>query len=444
MTITSYAQNFEDVILLRALKHVQQGFYIDVGAQDPVSCSVSLAFYELGWRGVHVEPSPYYAERIRKARPDEQVIEAAIASKEGAITFFEIPDTGLSTGDEENARRHEASGYRVRHTDVDCLPLSKILDSHKDRNIHWLKINVEGMELEAIESWSSSQARPWIVLVESTRHNSPEPNFEAWEPKLLALGYEFVYFDGLNRFYVSVDHAELKSSFGAGPNYFDRFVLTAWSPFCSVLNTELSGLHQKLTGRAEEVARLSQELEVRRAEANLSRADFARAASAWEKTSAELTADIAAQKKIIRSHEAQIEALKQELSALYRSNSWKITAPLRSVGEILKRLGSKKPGQPAGEPVSCAHDFPPLGGLLRARPKVLASQSQPVLSSERQDHPRAPAQTEMISGATWPAKGTAMPKLMVVDQLDTSAEAESVQRIYRQLTRARKQALENR
>ncbi len=32
----SHAQNFEDVILWRALKHVQNGFYIDVGAQDPV------------------------------------------------------------------------------------------------------------------------------------------------------------------------------------------------------------------------------------------------------------------------------------------------------------------------------------------------------------------------------------------------------------------------
>ena len=46
MTLTSYAQNFEDVILWRALKHVEHGFYIDIGAQDPVIDSVSLAFYQ--------------------------------------------------------------------------------------------------------------------------------------------------------------------------------------------------------------------------------------------------------------------------------------------------------------------------------------------------------------------------------------------------------------
>ena len=57
----SYAQNFEDIMLYRALKHVQSGFYIDIGAYDPVIHSVSLAFYERGWRGIHVEPNPHYA-----------------------------------------------------------------------------------------------------------------------------------------------------------------------------------------------------------------------------------------------------------------------------------------------------------------------------------------------------------------------------------------------
>ena len=55
----SYAQNFEDVILYRALGSIRNGFYIDVGAQHPEIDSVSKAFYDLGWRGVHVEPVPY-------------------------------------------------------------------------------------------------------------------------------------------------------------------------------------------------------------------------------------------------------------------------------------------------------------------------------------------------------------------------------------------------
>ena len=54
----SYAQNFEDVMLWRALSHVDCGFYIDIGAHHPTIDSVSLAFYERGWTGIDVEPVP--------------------------------------------------------------------------------------------------------------------------------------------------------------------------------------------------------------------------------------------------------------------------------------------------------------------------------------------------------------------------------------------------
>ena len=40
----SYAQNFEDLMLYRALGHLERGFYIDIGAQHPKIDSVSKAF----------------------------------------------------------------------------------------------------------------------------------------------------------------------------------------------------------------------------------------------------------------------------------------------------------------------------------------------------------------------------------------------------------------
>src|SRR5512146_169130 len=98
MTVLSYAQNFEDVMLWRAVGDVERGQYLDIGAQDPVVDSVSLAFYEAGWRGVHVEPTAAYAAKLRAARPDEIVIEAAVSESAGPIEFYEIANTGISTG----------------------------------------------------------------------------------------------------------------------------------------------------------------------------------------------------------------------------------------------------------------------------------------------------------------------------------------------------------
>src|SRR3546814_20777906 len=107
MTIfTSFSQNFEDVILWRVFKSVGSGFYIDVGANDPVVDSVSYALYQLGWRGIHVEPVPEYASRLRASRPDEIVVEAAISPSAGELVLYDLADTGLSKG------RRNQSGER--------------------------------------------------------------------------------------------------------------------------------------------------------------------------------------------------------------------------------------------------------------------------------------------------------------------------------------------
>lgn len=221
----SYAQNFEDVILWRALKQVTNGFYVDIGAQDPNVDSVSKGFYEKGWRGMHVEPTAVYSKKLRDARDGEEVVEAAIGLGDEPIDFYEIPETGLSTGSAEFAEMHRNNNFMVMKRSVTQMRLSALFDRIGDRDIHWLKIDVEGMEREVIESWSPSRSRPWVVVVESTLPNTQVATFSEWEPQLLHFGYEYVYFDGLNRFYVHSSRSEYKKFFGPGPNVFDNFAL---------------------------------------------------------------------------------------------------------------------------------------------------------------------------------------------------------------------------
>jgi hypothetical protein len=55
---TWYAQHGEDRSLAGLLGRRRRGFYIDVGAWDPVQDSVTKHFYDRGWRGINVEPHP--------------------------------------------------------------------------------------------------------------------------------------------------------------------------------------------------------------------------------------------------------------------------------------------------------------------------------------------------------------------------------------------------
>ena len=80
------------------------------------------------------------------------------------------------------------------------------------------------MEEAVLRGNDWTRYRPWIVLVEATLPMTQVESYASWEPILMNAGYQFVYADGLNRFYVTNEHEELKESFKYPPNVFDGFM----------------------------------------------------------------------------------------------------------------------------------------------------------------------------------------------------------------------------
>lgn len=254
MTFTSYAQNFEDVILWRALKNIKNGLYIDIGAQDPIIDSVSKGFYDNGWRGINVEPTTQYSQLLREHRSDEIVLQVAISNQCQDLLFYEFPDSGLSTACEKMAQEHIANGFKCKQSQVSTLSVDNLLEMVSGE-IHWLKVDVEGLEAAVFSSWNNDNIKPWIILVESTLPMTQELSSQAWEHVLLNKGYEFVYFDGLNNFYISEEHPELKCKFKTPPNIFDNFTFngTSTSLFCSTLNAKILDLEFSLDNKKKEI-----------------------------------------------------------------------------------------------------------------------------------------------------------------------------------------------
>lgn len=227
MSFVSYAQNFEDIRLWRAFSDVKEGRYLDIGAQDPVRDSVSLLFYERGWRGIHVEPTPDYAAAIRAARPDETVIQAAVSPRPGPIQFFEIPETGISTGVAWIADNHAKAGWEHRIITVPTVTLASLFEMMGEAPIHWMKIDVEGMEADVLESWGEHPARPAALVIEATLPNTQNPTHSAWHDMVTSRGYQFVAFDGLSRYYIHEAHAARGDALAVSANVFDGFQVAA-------------------------------------------------------------------------------------------------------------------------------------------------------------------------------------------------------------------------
>src|SRR4051812_32202488 len=86
--LISYAQNFEDVLLRRVFADREDGFYVDIGAFDPVIGSVTKIFYDRGWSGINIEPGSAF-ERLKSERARDINLNIAILDEAGTLSFIE-------------------------------------------------------------------------------------------------------------------------------------------------------------------------------------------------------------------------------------------------------------------------------------------------------------------------------------------------------------------
>jgi len=161
----TYSQHREDIFFAN---HLQENScydigYIDVGANHPTSISNTYLLYRKGYRGFLIEPNSELTWLCRLFRPNDRVVQMGIAGKSSVLELkvSSTPTISSFCNDHLLSRKQVICASElvpVMSLDdaISCLP----------GTIGLLSIDVEGMNLEVLESAHSIALRSHFICIE--------------------------------------------------------------------------------------------------------------------------------------------------------------------------------------------------------------------------------------------------------------------------------------
>lgn len=222
----SHSGNLEDVVLNRVFPQ-DNGFYVDVGANDPVGASNTWALYERGWTGITIEPVPGACAKFLAKRPRDICLNVAVGETDGETSFFMFGGgAGHSTCDRDRAEALQRElAQPMTEIKVPVRTLGSIFAEYADgREIDVVSIDAEGAEAAILRGARLDRFRPKLIIIEAMaafiQVDVSEEASKILEQNRYVLGYE----DGLNKFFVAEEHGALLDALRYPPNIFDHYI----------------------------------------------------------------------------------------------------------------------------------------------------------------------------------------------------------------------------
>jgi len=210
----SYSQTGEDIIARFFLPDIKNGFYVDIGANDPLHLNNTYLFYKQGWRGLCVEPNEFRCKVFRAMRPKDKVLCCGAGGQDGEMDFFVFDLDNISTFSRFEAEQFQKVGHKIVETrKVQVRTLANILDKNAGgRNIDLLSIDTEGLDLEILQSNDWGKYRPKVVIVETAeyRKDAAVRTHHAFNAFMASQGYIKIADTYINGIYMEGSYAKSK------------------------------------------------------------------------------------------------------------------------------------------------------------------------------------------------------------------------------------------
>jgi len=162
----SYSLSSVDLIVDYIFKYKNDGLYIDVGCQHPISNNNTYILYKKGWNGINIDLDKKNIDLFNISRPDDTNINIAVSDKSGNVNLFYYHDgSPINTINSQNADYQKNKFKKIKL--IKSENLNKILANiNFNKKVDYLNIDVEGHELNVLKGFNILKYRPSIISIE--------------------------------------------------------------------------------------------------------------------------------------------------------------------------------------------------------------------------------------------------------------------------------------
>ena len=162
----SYSFNAVDLIIDYIFKNKNNGFYLDVGSQHPISNNNTYLLFKRGWSGINIDLDKKNIDLFNTARPNDINLNLAISSDvaEKKLYFYHHKSP-INTLDKVVSDFQTATVKEIKRIKTTTLNIA--LQNLKFNNkIDYMNLDVEGHEMDIFKAFDLSLYKPSIISVE--------------------------------------------------------------------------------------------------------------------------------------------------------------------------------------------------------------------------------------------------------------------------------------
>ena len=169
----SYSQQGEDITVdfILQSKGIEKPFYLDIGANHPLVLSNTYFFYLKGGNGICIEPNISFKKMYQRQRSRDILLSIGITGGSTTELPYYIMDWHEFNTFDENQAKDVEKQYAGKNNikqkiTLPIVNINEILSKYSKQKIDFLNLDVEGFDLNILESFDFDKYAPSVICVE--------------------------------------------------------------------------------------------------------------------------------------------------------------------------------------------------------------------------------------------------------------------------------------